>query len=86
MNLKKPAPVRCAVVTIAVIAVALLPGCASENRPVAEAKKALKAQAAKAPAATPAPDSDTYLERYQSPDKRLERRQQRIREALAKKP
>ena len=66
----------------AAAAAALLAGCSGGDKPIAEAKKAIRQTVAEQASAPVEPDSDDYLERYQSPEQRLEKRQQRIREAV----
>ncbi len=67
-----------------VTALFLLAACGGGDKGVAEAKKAIRAvSAAQGGEATPGPDSDDYLERYQTPEQRLEARQNRLRGAIA---
>ena len=63
----------------------LLAGCGGGgDKGVAEAKKAIRAaSAAQGESAAQKPDSDDYLERYQTPEQRLEARQNRLRGAVA---
>lgn len=70
---------------VVAVGLCLLAGCGSGDKGVAEAKKAIRAaSAAQGEAAAAAgPDSDDYLERYQTPEQRLEARQNRLRGAVA---
>ena len=62
----------------------LLAACGGGDKGVAEAKKAIRAaSAAQGASVTPGPDSDDYLERYQTPEQRLEARQNRLRGAIS---
>ena len=66
-----------------VAAMCLLTACGGGDKGVAEAKKAIRAaSAAQGAEPTPGPDSDDYLERYQTPEQRLEARQNRLRAAV----
>lgn len=67
----------------AAVAAALFGGCSGGDKPIAEAKKAIRQTVAEQASAPAGPDSDDYLERYQSPEQRLEKRQQRIRDTIA---
>jgi|GEM_PF-4714986 hypothetical protein len=69
---------------VIVAAMFLLAACSGGDKGVAEAKKAIReASAAQGAKPTPGPDSDDYLERYQTPEQRLEARQNRLRAAVA---
>lgn len=75
---------RWLVMAAAAAGMCLLAGCGGGDKGVAEAKKAIRAaSASQGESAVPKPDSDDYLERYQTPEQRLEARQNRLRGAVA---